>query len=164
MISYTILFKLAKNLGKKMLTDISFKYTAQAQVNMYHALNNFSEQYGKCVNVPLAAMTATVDIGVDSIRIPAAMMEHAVVGTINVLGSPCSDNCNLSDAITNIKGIAMGILAGSVVLCLSPFKLCIQVRRAILDPKKVKSYNRIADKEASLSPVVFPRALATHSS
>jgi hypothetical protein len=139
-----------------MLSDITFKYVAIAELAMYDKLNALARTYSSVIVVPATTLVCVADVFMDTVKYPIAALENGVFSAINFCGSCCFENCDYADSLQNVKKAAAGaFVATPVMTILSPFKLFSQLCVALPDPVHAKPSNREADKEAQLKAIIM---------
>lgn len=139
-----------------MLSNITLKFVAEAQLGMYEWLNDASAMYGNCT-VKLAAFAiSTIDVLIDTLKYPIIAIEHIALAAINLFGACCSNNCSITHAWKSLKRAACSIVVATPVMTLLfPLKLFSQYCRTIPDPNHATPSNREAEKEAQRLKTFF---------
>ena len=85
-----------------MLSNITYKSAACAQLYMYEQLQIFAQTHPHAA-VPIAAFVSVADVATETVKHSIAAIENIAFSAINTGGSSCFKECSLSDAYQNIK-------------------------------------------------------------
>ncbi|MEK7339526.1 MAG: hypothetical protein WBD50_06530 [Candidatus Rhabdochlamydia sp.] len=137
-----------------MLSNITYKIAACAQLYVYEQLQGFTETHPR-IAVPIAALVSVADVSIETVKHSIAAIENVAFSVINAGGSPYFKECSLSDAYQNIKisGIMLG--ATSIMSIVSPLNLlgCLLVN--ISDPENAHSCDKDIDEQANLPVIAY---------
>ena len=140
--------------GTYMLSNITYKSAAYAQLYMYEQLQEFAQIYPRTA-VPIAAFVSVADVTTETVKHPIAAIENVAFSVINVGGSPYFKECNLSDAYQNIK--IAGIMLGATVIMsiISPLNLLGRLLINLPDPENAHSCDQAIDEQANLPAIAY---------
>lgn len=139
-----------------MLSDITIKYSAITQINMYNRLNQFANNHHPLTTTPLALSIIVTDIFIDTLKVPMASIENTTFALINLSTAAFLENARLIDASQNVRKAIGGILVTPLALLISPIKLISQLCLVLPNLKDAKSCNKEACMEAKFESIYTP--------
>lgn len=137
-----------------MLSNITYKNAACAQLYMYEQLRGFAQIHPRAA-VPIAAFVSVVDVATETVKHPIAAIENVAFSAINAGGFSCFKECSLSDACRSIKTTGIASVATVVMLAVSPLNLLGRLLVNLPDPENARSCDKEADEQANLPTIAY---------
>lgn len=140
-----------------MLSDITFKYCAMAQLAMYEKFRQFAREDHSFPVISLTAVgVCTADTCLDTVKYPVAAIENLAFAVLNTVGSPCIEQCRLKDAYQNLKKSALGLAVATPFAGLVAIpKFLAHLSVTLSNPAQARTFNREAEAESRLMPIIY---------
>jgi hypothetical protein len=128
-----------------MLIQATDFYLGKAQHKLYALENNFAKDHpvlGRVTAIP----TAAVDVILQTLKVPLAVIENIALTVINLVGALFSNKFSVKEAIFCLESAGTALLRLAVVIPLAPVKLIYQLFETIIDPVNTKSITMMPDR------------------